>query len=409
MTAAHARHTERARRVVRRCGELALITDVQGETTRTYLSDGMRRANALVSGWMTEAGLTVSMDAAGNLRGRRGDGSVILGSHLDTVVNAGAYDGPLGVLLGIEAAALLPDWYGLEVIGFAEEEGVRFRTPFLGSRAVMGTLDDAALALEDAEGVSVREAIGAYGLDATKLEAARLGAGVTAYFEVHLEQGPVLEREGRALAAVAAIAGQTRLRVSFRGQSNHAGTTPMAGRRDALAAAAEWVSDVERQARKTAGLVATVGSLEALPGLGNVIPGFARASLDVRHPDDASRSSAVADLTRAAHNAGERRDVTVEIETVLDQAAVNLDATLRDRLCAAAEACGYDASPLVSGAGHDAMILAPVIPSAMLFVRTPGGLSHHPDEAVSVSDVEAALAVTMEFLGHLASQAAANE
>jgi allantoate deiminase len=248
---------ERAERAVARCRELARVTDVEGETTRTFLSPAMQRANEMVAGWMMRAGMALRLDAAGNVRGTLGSvrsedaPRFVMGSHLDTVVNAGAFDGPLGVALAIEAAESfgprgLP--YVLEVIAFSEEEGVRFGVPFLGSRAVVGRLDEATLGIKDQAGVTVAEAMREFGLDVEGLEEARLAKGAFGYLEVHLEQGPMLEQEGRAIAGVSAIAGQTRLAVRFEGRANHAGTTPMGMRRDALVAASEWVVEVERLA-----------------------------------------------------------------------------------------------------------------------------------------------------------------
>ncbi len=397
---------ERAERVVGRCRELARVTDVQGETTRTFLSAGMRRANEMVGGWMSGAGMRVRVDAAGNLRGLLGPESgprFVIGSHLDTVRNAGAFDGPLGVVLGIEVVDAMREGleFGVEVIGFSEEEGVRFGAPYLGSRAVVGKLDARALGLRDAAGVSVGEAIAGYGLDVRVLSGAGLSAGTFGYVEVHLEQGPVLEAEGRAVAAVRGIAGQTRMRVRFEGQANHAGTTPMSMRHDALAAAAEWISGVEREALGTSGLVATVGSITAEPGLGNVVAGGVTCSLDVRHAEDGVRVAAVERVLAGAKAAGAKRGVGLTWQVVLEQVAVGLDERLRQLMEECAGACGCDGRAVVSGAGHDAGIVAERVPSAMLFVRTPGGVSHHPDEAVAVEDVETALRVTMEFLGRL--------
>jgi allantoate deiminase len=399
---------ERAERIVARCRELARISDVEGETTRTYLSPAMRRANETVAAWMKGVGMKPRMDAAGNLRGVAGPRvpRVVLGSHLDTVVNAGAFDGPLGVMLAIEAVSLcgeeLP--FGVEVIAFSEEEGVRFRTPFLGSRAVVGTLDAATLGLRDARGVSVEEAMREYGLNPEQIAGARLEEGAFAYLEVHIEQGPVLEGENRAIAAVSAIAGQTRLRVRFEGQANHAGTTPMFARRDALVAAAQWIGMVEAFAAGALTLVATVGEIAVEPGLGNVVPGVATASLDVRHADDGVREAAVERLLEKAKETGQRRGVAVSWQVSLEQAAVAMDGRLTGLLVECAQRVGYDARAIVSGAGHDAMIVAPYVPAAMLFVRTPGGVSHHPEETVRVEDVEAALEVTMEFLRRVGSE-----
>jgi allantoate deiminase len=390
-----ARH---ARQIVARCRELATVTDVPGQTTRTFLSPATRTAQALVTGWMEAAGLSVTIDAIGNLHGLRKDSApgtprLLIGSHLDTVIDAGAYDGLLGVLLGVAVAELSEELpFAVEVIAFSEEEGVRFRQPFLGSLALIG--ESVPVTITDSHGVTLAQALSSFG----HVPAPFTLAGVFAYLEVHIEQGPVLEAEGRPLAAVSAIAGQTRLRLTFTGQANHAGTTPMRLRRDALAAAAQWIVAVEACALSKPGLVATVGSIKAVPDLGNVIAGEFAATLDLRHIDDPVRHGALAALIGEAHAAAAQRGVTCAVETLLDQPAVPMDPALTAGLVAAAASCGYDASPIASGAGHDAMILARRVPSAMLFVRTPAGLSHHPGESVLVEDVEAALAACLAFI-----------
>src|SRR6187402_1754198 len=386
-----------------RCAALAGVTDVPGETTRTFLSPAMTRANALVSEWMKAAGMTVHMDAAGNLRGRHGEAArtFVMASHLDTVPNAGAYDGILGVVMAIEVAEAMRDVvlpFSIEVIGFSEEEGVRFGVPFIGSRAVVGTCDETLLSTQDANGITVHEAIAAYGLHCGALPEAVL-QDAFAYLEFHIEQGPVLEAEGRALGVVEAIAGQSRYTVTFTGKANHAGTTPMHLRRDAMSAAAEWIVAVETFAQKTEGLVATVGSVSTVPGAGNVIAGEVRATLDVRSAEVAIRREAEAVLLAKAEECGLRRGVHVEANLRMEQAAVAMDASLTTLL---AEAVGDKARSLVSGAGHDAMIVAPHIPSAMLFLRSPGGLSHHPDESVLMDDVQAGLDAGVRFVELLA-------
>lgn len=402
-----------AEQVIARCRELATITDVEGETTRTYLSDAMRRANALVAQWMQDAGLTVSMDAAGNLRGiYAADASkkkhVVIASHLDTVPNAGAFDGILGVLMGIAIAqelrtSQLP--FSLEIIAFSEEEGVRFGVPFIGSRAFAGTLDDALLARSDKDGITVREAIRKYGLNDATLAEARHG-DISAYLEFHIEQGPVLESEGLPLGVVESIAGQSRYHVRFHGHANHAGTTPMTLRHDAMSAAAEWIVEVERYAKATPGLVATVGSVQTLPGAGNVIAGEVYATLDVRSSLDAIRNEATEHLLRLATNCGETRGVRVEASVQMQQNAVPMDHQLLRVLEDAVDSTGCLVRRMVSGAGHDAMIVAPHMPTAMLFLRTPGGLSHHPDEAVAVADVQLGLDAGIAFVKALATREA---
>ena len=404
-------------RVIARCREIAECTEVEGEITRTFLAPSMHRVHELFTGWMRAAGMQVRIDAAGNLRGvlpaATSDAPrLLIGSHLDTVANAGAFDGILGVVMGVAlceelaaqnnaAGKAMP--YAIEVVGFSEEEGVRFAKPFLGSLALIGELDSATLERADANGITVAQAVRDFGLDPAQLPAAVLDPATFAYLEFHIEQGPVLESEGRALAVVDAIAGQTRMMFTFTGHANHAGTTPMGRlRHDALAAAAEWVVEVERYAAATPGLVATVGKIEVPSGAGNVVPGKVIATLDTRHAKDAKRWDAVRHLTAFAEKAASLREVTLTHSATLDQRAVPMDThLLRLLLEHAGHATAGAARVLTSGAGHDAMVLARRVPSAMLFLRTPGGLSHHPDEAVLPEDVEAALAAGLEFLARL--------
>ncbi len=321
----------------------------------------------------------------------------VIGSHLDTVPNAGAFDGILGVVLGV---ALLEDLagralpYAIELIGFSEEEGVRYGVPFIGSRATVGGLD---ADLIDRISPAIRD----FGLDPSRIPDAKLPANVFGYLEFHIEQGPVLEHLGVSLGIVDGIAGQSRLMLHFEGKANHAGTTPMAQRHDALAGAAEWIGAVERIARETPQLVATVGHIVVDPGAGNVIAGAAHVSLDVRQISDEVRQRGVRSILEAAEAITHHRGLVLRIEPWLDQSAVAMDADLTARLGRAAAEEGLPAHSMTSGAGHDAMILAPHFPTAMLFVRSPGGISHHPDEAVNVEDVEAALACGSRFLTDL--------
>jgi len=366
----------------------------------------MRAVLADVTAWMTAAGMTVRIDPAGNIRGLIGAEDaprLVIASHLDTVPNAGAFDGILGVMMGIAVVqAVETQPMAIEVIGFSEEEGVRFRKPFLGSMALVGRLEE-HLRLTDVDGVSVEAALRGFGLDPARLEEARLSPHTVGYLEFHIEQGPVLESLDLPLAVVSALVGQTRMEFVFSGHANHAGTTPMHLRRDALTAAAEWVLAVERTARETGGLVATVGKIEALPGAGNVIPARVAVSLDLRHADDAVRAVSVSALIAAAEEAGASRNVAVTHRLLMEQPAVALDAALTARLAEAARALGTPVTTLTSGAGHDAMVVAPHVPSAMLFVRSPGGISHHPEENVLQADVEAALGVGVEFVRALST------
>jgi allantoate deiminase len=377
-----------AERVIACCRELAGFSEEPGRTTRTFLSPPMRDAHRVLRVWMERIGMSVWVDAAGNLRGLYGDATaprLIIGSHLDTVPNAGAFDGILGVVIGIAMAELQPRT-AIEVIGFSEEEGVRFGFPFIGSLAFIG-----GLTLQP----QVQEAIGAFGLDPNELPAARYAPESVAYLEFHIEQGPVLESLGIPLAAVEAIAGQSRFLLTFMGKANHAGTTPMNLRQDALAAAAQWIGEVESYAASHAGLVATVGSLTVSPNAGNVVPGEVKASLDVRHSDDTQRRLAVEDLLAAADRICTGRGIRLTCEQRLNQPAVQMDRDLTDLL---------GLHRMTSGAGHDAMIVAPHIPSTMMFLRSPGGISHHPDETVLPEDLEAALEAGRRFIAALGAQ-----
>lgn len=400
-----------AGKIIDQCRELARATDVPGQTTRTFLSPAMRQVNAVVARWMRAAGLNVGVDAAGNLRGVRAAASIdagtfVLASHLDTVPNAGAFDGVLGVLLALALVEQLGKErlpFQVEVIAFSEEEGVRFGAPFIGSHALVGTLDEVLLSRVDGAGVSVREAISGYGLDASQLPLAVLRKPL-GYLEFHIEQGPELESEGLPLGVVESIAGQSRYMVVFNGHANHAGTTPMRLRHDAMAAAAEWIVEVERYANATSTLVATCGSVQTLPGAGNIIAGQVRVSLDVRSANDLAREDAVTHLLQAAQDCSGKRGVTVQTTLQLQQPAVPLDRTLLRLLEDAVDSTGAPIRRMVSGAGHDAMIVAPHMPAAMLFLRTPGGLSHHPDEAVLPGDVALALDAGVAFVRALAAK-----
>jgi allantoate deiminase len=392
--------SDRANKVIRFCRDIALCTEQPGKTTRTFLSPPMHTVHRLLGEWMRQTGMDVSVDAAGNLRGFWPGSSgkrLVIASHLDTVPDAGAFDGILGVVLGValvEACheALAGSGPAIEVIGFSEEEGVRFGIPFIGSRTVVGTLDETVLT------PPVLDAIRAFGSDPAGLPKARLSLETTACIEFHIEQGPVLESLGLPLGIVDGIAGQSRLNLTFRGRANHAGTTPMSLRQDALAAAAEWISHVEKTARSEPGLVATVGLVAVEPNASNVIPGIARASLDVRHSRDETRRSAVAEMLDMAQQICSRRGITLDYQQHLDQPLVALDAGLLEILSRSVAASGYPVHRMTSGAGHDAMILAPHWPTAMLFLRSPGGISHHPDESVIAEDVEAAIQVGLEFI-----------
>ena len=393
--------------VLERCARLGLLSEEPGRLVRRYATPAMREANDLVAGWMREAGLAVREDAAGNLIGRRGDGrALVLGSHLDTVIDAGRYDGPLGVLAGVALVERLRDAplpFALEVVGFADEEGVRYPTSFLGSSAMAGRFAPAWLRLADADGVTMADALRAFGGDPDAVgSAARAPEELLAYCELHIEQGPVLERRGAPVGVVTALCGQTHAQVAFRGEAGHAGTVPMDARRDALSAAAEWLLAAEALARDRPGLVATVGRLVVDPGARNVISGEARLSLDVRHGSDAIRREAIGDLRAEAQRVAAGRDVRLAWEAHGEIAAVPTAPELRERLEAAVAASGVPVERLPSGAGHDGAAMAAITPIAMLFVRCAGGISHNPAESVAEADVAIALDVLERFVRELA-------
>jgi allantoate deiminase len=403
---------ERARRAIAECRRIAVLSEEPDRTTRRFLTPPMRDVHALLRGRMEALGMTVSVDAVGNLRGLwQPPGSrakrLILGSHIDTVPNAGAFDGILGVTLALECAEIAQELklpLPIEIIAFSEEEGVRFGVPFIGSRAVAGRFDPALLKLKDAEGITLEDAIRAFGLDPEEIGNAAMDANALGFFEIHIEQGPVLEAEDLRVAAVTAIVGQTRHTLTWTGHANHAGTTPMHLRRDALAGAAEWIAAVESLAQRTEGLVATVGHLDVEPNAGNVIAGAVRVSLDVRHANDFERKTAVETLLAQAEAIAARRGLDLQSAHQMNQPAVPMDERLTAFVAEAIEAAGLPVKRMPSGAGHDAMVMAARVPTAMLFLRSPGGISHHPDETVLEEDVTAALEVCRKFLQRLAGE-----
>jgi len=394
-----------------RCQKLAGFSEETGCTTRTFLSPPMRDCHREIAGWLAPLGTEMKIDAAGNLRGlypsaASGARRLLIGSHLDTVLNAGAYDGILGVVLAVSLLEALRGRklaFEIEVVGFSEEEGVRFGTPYIGSRALIGSLDEELLEHKDANGICVRRAIEEFGLNPAQIPNARLSDNTFGYLEFHIEQGPVLEQLGRPLGVVEAIAGQSRLEVTFTGRANHAGTTPMNLRHDAIAAAAEWITAVECEAKSTSGLVATVGRINVKPGATNVIAGEARLSLDARHKLDDVRTRAVETLLRKAEQIAERRGMIVRSSTQLNQKAVAMNPLLVRQAGEAIQRAGCEPHTMVSGAGHDAMILAEKVPAAMIFLRTPGGISHSPAETVETGDVAKAIESGLHLLDLLAS------
>lgn len=398
-------------RIMQRCDALARHSELPGGLTRVFLSREARAATDLVLGWMREAGMEAKLDAIGNAQARyegarAGLPCLMMGSHLDTVRDAGKYDGMLGVITAIEcvqalnaAGKRLP--FAIEIVGFGDEEGVRFGTTLLGSRAVAGIFDQSTLHAKDASGKSMREALVEFGLDPNRISAlARKKQDVVAYAELHIEQGPVLEAEGLAVGVVTAINGFSRLRATLRGVAGHAGTVPMKLRRDALTAAAECVLAVERIAKGHPDVVGTVGRIEVKPGAINVIPGEVGFTVDVRAPQDELRTRSVASIRAEIESVCKKRDVRGEIETLQEFGSTACSPWLMDQMENAVKRQALPVRRLPSGAGHDGMALKAITDICMLFVRCKGGISHSPLESITEADAAAGAKVLFDFIEH---------
>jgi allantoate deiminase len=397
--------------------ELATISAEPNRLVRLFLTPEHRRAADLVATWMQAAGLSVSEDALGTLRGRFGSARrrLLIGSHLDTVIDAGKYDGPLGVIAGILAAepfarakAKLP--FGIDVLAFGDEEGSRFPATVTSSSACAGVFAQDALALADADGVTLAAAMRAYGKNPHDIPAAAYRPqDAAAYVEVHIEQGPVLEAKGEPLGIVTGIVGQNRLRVTVGGEAGHAGTVPMTLRRDALAGAAAMALALEAIVREHPedGMVVTVGRIEPSPGADNIIPGRVVFTVDLRALTDALRTAAVERFAAEAQRIAEARGLKVAVEPFHELATAHCAPALQDLLAACVSDLGHTPIRLPSGAGHDAQMMARLCPSAMLFVRCRGGISHNPAEFASVSDMGVAIAALIRFIERFQQDGAA--
>jgi N-carbamoyl-L-amino-acid hydrolase len=393
---------------------LAQWSDSPEHLTCAYMTEAHRATAAQLADWMTQAGMEVRIDAVGNVVGRYLSDApeaktLMTGSHYDTVKNGGKYDGRLGILLPVaivrhlhQRSERLP--FHFEIVAFAEEEGVRFKSTFLGSSAVAGTFDQALLEQTDVDGVRMRDAITAAGHKVEDIPAiARDPASLLGYVEVHIEQGPVLLEKDLALGVVTAIAGSSRYLVNLRGLASHAGTTPMAMRRDAAAAAAEIVLLVERRCNyvqgRAASLVGTVGQLQVPNGSVNVIPGACQLSLDIRAGSDVVRLEAVADILEGITAICEKRQVEAEVRQIVSANAAPCAPWLMRQLGDAIERSGLPRAELASGAGHDAMAMAAITDVAMLFTRCGnGGISHNPLETMTADDADIAARVLLDFL-----------
>jgi allantoate deiminase len=403
-------HPLLGREIVGRIGALGAISETPENLTRIFLSPEHRAAAELLLSWMEIAGMRAHLDAIGNVCGRyEGDRPdlpcLMLGSHYDTVRDAGKWDGPLGLITAISCVAdlnrrgrRLP--FAVEVVGFADEEGVRFASTLLGSRAVAGTFDEAALGAGDEAGITMREALLQFGLDPEHIgAAARARRELHGYVELHIEQGPVLEGLNLPVGVVTAISGATRLAVRLVGMAGHAGTVPMALRRDALAGAAECIVEIEEFCRTDPdGLVGTVGYIHAMPGATNVIPGQVSFTIDMRAAADAPRKLAVTDIVRQIENIAKRRKLTLQVDVTHENRTVPCAPWLKRQIAEAVAAEGYRVFELPSGAGHDGMAMIDIADVAMVFVRCRGGISHNPAEHVEEADADAGARVLLRLI-----------
>ncbi len=398
------------RQIIDRCDALAELTEEPGRLTRTFGTSQHRRALDLIAGWMKQAGMTCREDPAGNLIGRYeagepdGAASLMMGSHQDTVRDGGRYDGMLGIVAPISAVerlyrdgVRLP--FAVEVVAFTDEEGARFQTTLLGSKAIAGTLDPSVLEARDGDGVTIAEAMREFGADPERIaEAAYPPGSLLAFVETHIEQGPQLEGTDRPLGVVTSVAGGTRLEITLAGEAGHAGTVPMNWRRDALMGTAEAALAIERYCRDDGNLVGTVGRIAVRPGAVNVIPGEAVFTADIRAPEDAQRRSAVDSLRRRIKAVAAERGLECRIRVLYDADGCTCEPRLVEALSAAVAAEGMEPLHLYSGAGHDAMAMSAIAPVGMLFVRCRGGVSHHPDESITATDADAAARALWRFL-----------
>jgi allantoate deiminase len=406
--------------IVNRINQLGAISETPEHLARIFLTPEHRAAADLILGWMRDAGMHADLDAIGNVCGRYegerpGLPCLMLGSHYDTVRDAGKWDGPLGLITAISCVAdlhkrarRLP--FAIEVTGFADEEGVRFASTLLGSRAVAGTFVESVLGVKDSDGISMREALIRFGLDPDHIgAAARAPSELLAYVELHIEQGPVLEAQNLPVGVVTAIAGATRLAASLTGMAGHAGTVPMDLRRDALAGAAECIVTIEELCRTDqGGLVGTVGYIHVNPGATNVIPGQASFTIDLRAPTDTHRKKAVADIVRQIEAIARRRKLVLQIDVTHENRTVPCAPWLKSQVAEAVAAEGYPVFELPSGAGHDGMAMIDIADIAMVFVRCRGGVSHHPDEHVDPADADAGARVLLRLIENFKPKPAIN-
>jgi len=392
--------------------QLATYSELANGLSRRYLSPEHRKANDQVGDWMQSAGMNVRQDEIGNIIGRyegtsEGLPAVMIGSHLDTVVMAGKYDGMLGVTTGIACVEELNRQgkrlpFAIEIIGFADEEGVRFQSTYLGSRALTGNFDTALLERKDEHGITMAQAMTEFGLDPLRVgDAARQKKDILAYLELHIEQGPVLESENLPVGVVTSIAGANRMLITLEGVAGHAGTVPMGMRQDALAVAAECILAVETVCSEGDNVVGTVGKLTTEPGAVNVIPGDVQFTLDLRAAKDENRIKALEKVSRLMVEAARRRGVKLTLENTHQAVSVPCDDNIMNFIDQAITESGWPVRRLPSGAGHDAAAMAEMVPAGMLFIRCKDGISHSPAEDITIEDALAGARVMFKLLSNL--------
>ncbi|MGI9523634.1 MAG: allantoate amidohydrolase [Hyphomicrobiaceae bacterium] len=395
--------------LMRRFSQFARHSDEPEQLTRVYLSPAHKRACEELEGWLQQAGMTTRCDALATLIGRY-EGTelaapaLLIGSHIDTVRNAGKFDGTLGVLAALAAVEELHRLnerfaFAIEIVAFGDEEGVRFPITLSGSRALAGTLGRHAFNVKDAAGISLGDALREFGCDPEQLlEARRSPVDTVAFIEAHIEQGPVLEQNDQPLGVVTAISAAKRFSVTVTGSSGHAGTVPMDMRSDSLAASAEMVLEIEALAKRADQVVATVGFIEAKPGSVNVIPGTTSFTIDLRSATNSECKEQADRIEEKLTEIARRRGVSVSVQPTHAMEAVECALNVRNELSRAIETLGYQPIALPSGAGHDAMAMATLCDTGMLFVRCKGGLSHHPGESIAEADADACVRALLAFI-----------
>ena len=404
--------TIRAEKIMSRIDALAALSDEPGMISRVFGTPAFVSANKLLLQWFTEAGLSARVDNIGNVRGRltcntANAKTFVIASHFDTVINAGKFDGPLGIVMGLDIiehliAEKIELPFNIELIAFSDEEGVRYHSTFLGSKVVTGTFDETLLTKKDNRDITLSQAITEIGGDVAKIAGDKIPASEwLGYFEIHIEQGPVLFEADLPVAGVSAVAGQKRATITCIGEAGHAGTVPANMRKDALCCAADCILQLEYFAKKHTNIRVTVGTLNITNPASNVIPGNVEFSLDVRSEDEDALDTAWHDIQSLVTSIGHKRNIDIQLNLVQSSLPIKCDYTLNFLLKRAIAELGYEVKELVSGAGHDAVPVSAVSPVSMMFVRCYKGISHNPDENVEIKDIEAAITVAGHFIQNL--------